>query len=438
MMEDLLEMATKRSDQAEVYSIDEERNKVTFENAKLKDIDSTIQSGMSLRVIKNGKIGFAYIKNLIDRKAFLQDALDSLKGGAEAPAVFPTTKELPWLNTFDPSVRKVTSEMIVEECQRICDGIAGRTSGQLNLEAGVDTKTIRLLNSQGTDLTYSTSHYYIVPFMLYPGSYSAIYRAFVGKGFERTPDDVPSHILNLFTASEKAAKPRAGRMKVLFLPENLYVLLWRLKSATSGKMLYQNQSPLADKVGQKIFDEKLTILDDPLNDEFPGARACDDEGTCCRLLPLLEKGILRNYYYDLFYAKKLHAEPTGHGYKSAMWGGETVSLKPVPSLQHLLIEPGELTFAEMIKSMDRGVIVGQALGAHSGNIPNGDYSIGLSPGLYVEGGEIVGHMKDTMVAGNIYNTLRNVISIENMQHHGSGGRYPAILVDDVNVATRGG
>ena len=86
--------------------------------------------------------------------------------------------------------------------------------------------------------------------------------------------------------------------------------------------------------------------------------------------------------------------------------------------------------------MDRGIILGQALGAHSGNIQNGDYSIGLSPGLYVEAGEIVGHVKDAMVSGNIYETLRNVISIEKRQHYGSGGRYPAIMVDDVNVATK--
>lgn len=47
-----------------------------------------------------------------------------------------------------------------------------------------------------------------------------------------------------------------------------------------------------------------------------------------------------------------------------------------------------------------------ALGAHSGNIPNGDFSIGLSPGLYVENGEIVGHVKDSMVAGNIYEVMK--------------------------------
>jgi PmbA protein len=65
-------------------------------------------------------------------------------------------------------------------------------------------------------------------------------------------------------------------------------------------------------------------------------------------------------------------------------------------------------------------------------------SIGLPPGLYIEGGEIVGHVKDAMVAGNIYETLKNVISIENTQHFGSGGRYPAVLVGDVNLATRRG
>ena len=120
-----------------------------------------------------------------------------------------------------------------------------------------------------------------------------------------------------------------------------------------------------------------------------------------------------------------------------MWGGETISHKPEPSLQHLLIEPGDLTFGEMIKSIDRGIIVGEALGAHSGNIPNGDYSIGLSPGLYVERGEIVGHVKDAMVAGNIYETLKNVVSIEDAQHFGPSGRYPAILIDNVNVTVKG-
>ena len=437
-MEKLIEMAREVSDQTEVFSIDEKQNRVSFENAKLKNINASIQSGMSLRIIKEDKVGFAYTKNLLDRDGFVRNALDCLKGGAEAPADFPTTKAVHSLSTYDPSIDSVTTETMVEECQRICDKFAGKTSAQLNLYAGLSTKTIGLLNSQGTDLTCKTSYYYIAPIVLYPGSYSSIYRTFVRKSFEKTPEDILAHILNTFVASEKEVKPMAGRMKVLFLPESLHVLMWRLQSATNGKMLHQKQSPLAGKIGAKIFDENLTILDNPLNEEVPGARAFDDEGTPCSALPLVEKGVLKNYYYDLFYAKKLKAEPTGHGYKSAMGGQDTVSLKPGPSLEHLYIEPGDLTLAEMIGTMDRGFLVGQTLGAHSGNIPNGDFSIGLSPGIYVENGEIVGHVKDAMVAGNIYKTLRNVIAIEDTQHFSSGGRFPAILVDDVNVATKRG
>jgi PmbA protein len=438
MMDKLLDAASKVSDQAEVFSLEERENGFSYENGKLKDIDSSLQSGMSLRIIKDEKVGFACTKNLLDREGFLQNALDSLKGGAEAPAGFPITTAVPSLNTFDPSIESLTGNEIVEECQRICDRLAGRTVGQVNLRAERITRRIRLLNSRGTDLVCNTSYYHLVPIVLYPGSYAHIHRHLIWKSFRTIPDDILDHIVRLFAASEKEAKPRSGRMNVLFLPETLYVLMWRLQSATSGRMLYQKESPLIGKIGERMFDEKLTIRDEPLNDGFPGARAFDDEATPCRSLPIVEKGVLKNYYYDLFYAKKLGAPPTGHGYKRAMWGGETISLKPEPSLGHLLIEPGDLTLEAMIRSIHRGIIVGGALGAHTGNIPNGDYSIGLSPGLSVEGGEIAGHVKDAMVAGNIYETLKHVIAIENTHHAGPVGRYPAILFDDVNVATKRG
>ncbi len=84
--------------------------------------------------------------------------------------------------------------------------------------------------------------------------------------------------------------------------------------------------------------------------------------------------------------------------------------------------------------MDRGVILYGALGAHSGNILNGDLSVGLSPGLYVENGRVVGRVKDGMVAGNIYDMLSRTIAVENASHYtGSMYENPAILLDDISV-----
>jgi len=86
--------------------------------------------------------------------------------------------------------------------------------------------------------------------------------------------------------------------------------------------------------------------------------------------------------------------------------------------------------------MEKGIVIAGVMGAHSGNILNGDFSIGLSPGLYVENGEIRGHVKDAMVAGNIFETMNHVLELENTLHPASGGMFPAILFDQVSVATK--
>jgi len=120
--------------------------------------------------------------------------------------------------------------------------------------------------------------------------------------------------------------------------------------------------------------------------------------------------------------------PTGNGFRS-----DTTN-QPAPALEHLTILPGDKSFAELIGMMNKGIIVGGAMGAHSGNILNGDYSIGLAPGIYVENGAIVGRVKDAMMAGNVYETMRNVVAIEDTVGSTLMGRFPAILFDDVKVA----
>lgn len=435
-VEKLLEMAQRVADQAEIFFIQDEADGASFENARLKDIESKDQSGISLRIIKDDKVGFAYTKNLLDRQEFLQNTLNSLKGGVEAPLGFSLTRDVPSLNTYDASIESLSNSTLVEECSRVCERLVPRTTGQVNLSASRGMARRRLINSRGTDLTAKSSYYSLNVEILYPGSYSAIHRPLVSKKFDKAPDRYIHFLLDLYNRSLPEVTVPTGRMKVLFLPETLYALIWRLESATNGRSVYQKVSPLIDKIGENIFDEKLTIDDDPLDDRLPGARAFDDEGTACRSLSIVSRGVLKNFYYDLFYARKMKASPTGHGYKSAMWGGETVSFKPAPSLAHLCIRPGERSLDALLGVMDKGVVVAGVMGAHSGNILNGDFSVGLSPGLYVERGEIRGHLKDAMVAGNIFEVMQKVIAMEDTLHPTYGGTFPAILFDDVSVATK--
>jgi PmbA protein len=218
---------------------------------------------------------------------------------------------------------------------------------------------------------------------------------------------------------------------VLLLPEFVYALLWRLDVGTNARNVYEKASPLTGRVGERVLSDKLTITDKPLDDRLPGARAFDDEGTPCRDLTLFERGVLRSFYNDRFYARKTGTEPTGHGFRG------DVTTRPMPSLTHLSMAPGEHSLAELLKLMGRGVIVAGLMGAHSGNILNGDYSIGLSPGLWVEDGTIVGVVKDAMVAGNVYEDLKNVVGVGDTARVAFSGHFPALLLDNVSFTARG-
>jgi PmbA protein len=429
-MEQLFEMVKKVSDKAEIYSMDTRADSVSFENAHLKDIESRMQSGVSLRIMKNDILGFAYTRNLINRGELIQNALDSLKGGVDGVFDFPCTRDLPSLNTYDTSIENLSTPAMVEECRRVCELLSQKTEGQLNVSSHRSVSRVRIMNSSGTDLSLKSSAYILNTQILYPYSYSSIHRPLISKAFEKAPDEYLSYLTDIYNRSIKEVVPEGIKTNVLFLPETAYVLMWRLQSATNGQSIYQNVSPIADKIGEKIFDEKLSIFNEPSDDSLPGARSFDDEGIPCRRFPLIEKGVLKNFYYDLYFAQKLKTPPTGHGFKSSL------SSKPVPSLNHLSISPGNTPFSGLVRSIDKGIIIAGALGAHSGNIPNGDFSVGISPGLYVEKGEIVGHVKDAMAAGNIYDILRNIVERENMLHPSSGGNFPSLLFDNITVTVK--
>ena len=246
-MERLFEMAKKVSDQTEIYSITGRVDGVSFENAHLKDIESSMQSGLSLRIIKDGKLGFAYTKNIIHREEFIQNALDSLKGEVEGLFKFPLTRDVLSLDTYDSSIETLRNLEITDECGRVCELLSQRTKGQLNLSAHRSISNMRMINSSGTDLSLKSSVYFLSVQILYPYSYASLHRTLISKAFEKAPDIYLDYLVDTYNRSMKEVTPDSGKMKVLFLPETVYVLMWRLQSAASGVSIYQDISPLAGK-----------------------------------------------------------------------------------------------------------------------------------------------------------------------------------------------
>jgi len=436
-MEKLLKLAAEQDYQAEIFSKTSRENGISMQNGLLQDIESNFRAGLSLRIIRDGKLGFAYTKNLKDRQTLLQDAIDSMTGGVPAPFSFPKTDGLADLDNYSSAIEEVSNTQVATEVIRVSDFLRRQTSGEVHIDAGVSTDTIRLLNTSGTDVSTRYSEYGIRAGISFPGSAAGISRYIMAKDFEKMPDEVITDVLETFAAAEPVVQPAGGNMQVMFMPGSMHTLTWRIAAGLNAKQIHEKISPLTGRLGEKIWSDKLTIYDDPTDCRFPASRPFDDEGVPCSRFSLVDQGVLTSIYADLNYAGKMNISPTGHGFRSGMWGGDATALKPIPALSRMIIQPGEQSMAEMLKQIDRGILLYGALGPHSGNIDHGDFSVGASPGLYVENGKITGQVKDAMVAGNIYEMFNNLLAVGNKLYPVHGGQSPALLFGDVSVATRG-
>ncbi|MFC1851601.1 TldD/PmbA family protein [candidate division CSSED10-310 bacterium] len=427
-MEKLLEQAKRVSEQAEVYESKVEEHSVTMENGKLQDIESKYLTIINLRIIKDGKLGFAYGCDFTQRQDLLHNALKFLYGGIEAPYKFPCSQALPEFNTYDPAIETINSRDMSAECDRIFDYLSSRTTAEINIYATTRSEKIRILNSHNTDLFDRSSSYTVDCEVVYPGSAASMWRTFSSKRFEEIPVPLTHELSQLYSLSVPVVQPSSDKMQILFMPNSLDTINWRIMNATNAESIYKKFSPLTNKLEQKIFDQQVTVYDDPNNDLYPRARAFDDEGVACAPLTIVENGILKNFYNNLFFAQKLDMPATGHGYKADQ------SRKPYPTLSHMHLKPGKKSFKALVAAIKRGIILEYAMGLHCGNIAHGDFSVGIGTGLFVENGIIVGRVKDAMVAGNIYETLNQVIHIEDRFHLGS--QMPAILCDGVSVSIK--
>ncbi len=436
-MKKLLETASKVSEQAEVYSIRTDSSALEMRNGTPTDLSASIQSGFAIRLLKDGRIGTAYTKNLLDREELVENALDSLKGNVKAGFSFPASVDIPGSQAPDDSIAEMGYHDLHKHSERVLDHLKGKIEGQIDVHSGRGITDLEIINTSGLDVSSKTSFMYTFTSLLFPNTETSVHKIFLSRKPADFPKGELDNLMNMYNAGLPEVEISTGRMKVVFMPDAMYTLIWRLSAAASGKSFYNKVSPLQNRRGEQIVSEKFSLYGDPTDPDDVSQTYFDDEGVPTGKNTIIDKGVFKNIILNLDYAEKLNEKPAGNGFRGGMWGGETISLLPAPSLHCCRISPGSISLEEMIASIDKGVIILGVLGAHSGNILNGDFSVGLNPGYYVENGEIRGRVKDGMAAGNAYEILMNIEHVENTLHDSiTGGKYPAILINNVNVAAK--
>ena len=425
----VIDLANKKGVKAEVYYASSQDTPIEFANNRLKSLETKASEGIALRVIADGKLGFASSSDLTR----LSDLVDAAIATAEIgdPVEFDFSQDVDYAEAKS-DYRSPKTDKLVEVGEDLISKVH-----QYNPDILVD---VSFHSRSGVEKLATTSNVYTEQ---HSQSVSAVLSGNLVRGedflqayaYEVTGDREPDYqavlqkLIQKYQRADGSAKISSGTYPVLFTPSAASSTMGRMFGTIfSGQSIVQKASPLTDKLGEKIADDRLTVYEDPTI----GISACkfDDEGVPTSKKNLIDKGIVERFYWDRRWAARGGTESSGNGFR----GGIS---RPGPSLANVCIAPGSTSVEDLIAGMDEGIIVDRVLGAGQSNVLAGEFSVNIDLGYKVEKGKIVGRVKDTMVAGNIFEAFSNLVDLSDRPEWvGGSSLIPHILFAKLGVAAR--
>lgn len=413
MIERLLELAAGRAESADAIARRVERTGLEFESGRLKAASTSEESGVGLRVLREGRVGVAG-STAGDAAALLERALASAELGELVPLAFPTVATVPTVVTHDATAAQADLTRLVAFGQELVERLS-RDGCQVNVSIERAAGETTVANSAGARVTYPETTVAIGADVrrIAGDDVLMVYDQWSGAGLPQAADidAMVAHLTQRLDHARTIVASPEGSLPVVFTPSGLAAIVLPLEQALSGKSVVQGVSPLAGRIGEQAFDKGVSLIDDPLLPGRPSSRPVDDEGVVSRRLPLVEQGAVRAFIYDLETAARAKTTSTGHGRRS-IFG------KPRADYSNLIFGPPGNNHAPrtthhglgggLLAGMKDGLIVDDLIGVGQGNVIGGAFSHPVALAYRVQNGQITGRVKDAAVAGNVYELLKKI------------------------------
>ncbi len=430
---DIFSQLKKQAEQVEVLSLQNEKTTVEYEANQLKTCTVAETKGTAVRVIRKGRLGFAASSDDTAMDKLAANALESATFGDKALFSFPDPKPAPIVRTFDKAVADLPIARLVEIGREMLDlilPVEPDARCHISLERSLVSASIR--NQKGMDVSFKTSPLSLgLEIDRIEGDDMLILEDQLGTTvWEKDYLAFTRRLMDKLKKAKFITSIKPGRMPVLFAPAGILALGLPLSRGLNGKEVYKGTSPMVGKIGEKLFDEKVTIIDDGTIDGKFASASYDDEGIPRRRNMLIEKGVLKSFIYDLKTAAQSGVESTGNASRQLF-------SPPEPSFTNFVIQPGQTPLKDILAGIDEGILVENLLGLGQGNIISGAFSNPLALAFKIERGEIIGRVKDVSIAGNVYELLKNVAAVsQEVQWVYNTFYAPYVLLPEMNVMTK--
>ena len=426
-------------EQVEVVTVHGKETEIRVYQGEIESFTAAESQGVGIRVVQDGRQGMAYAGSLDSDvlNETLEEARDNASFGTpdEFQAIAePDGVESVSLDLLDPSLANFANEekiamaidlerSILQADTRIIGVESTDYVDSINTSAIVTSTGIRRANQEGGCYVAASSL----------ASDGVDTQTGFGYSVGRSPANLDIGKASA-DATERATrllgakKTESGRMTVILDPYVTAQFLGIIGSTLSGEALLKGRSLFADRDGDQVAPNFLTLIDDPTDIDAFTATEADGEGLASRKNTLIDQGSLCGFLHNTYTARALGTASTGSAVRSynSSPGAGPLALKLIP---------GECSQSELIEQVGEGILIQGVAGLHSGVNPvSGDFSAGAE-GLMIRQGDLAEPVREVTVASTLQRMLLDIQNIGNdLERLPMKSSGVSIVVDDIMVS----
>jgi PmbA protein len=433
---DVAVAAAEGDEQLEAYAEEHTSSKVEAYRGEVEGLSFSESRGVGVRVIVEGRLGFAYAADPSIEEARTTVARARENAALATPDehnVLPDPEPIEPLDGLfsDALARLGTAEKvpIALEMERAATTSDPRVRKTDTVQYGDAVGRIVIASTTGVRAGYEgTGCWAVVVTLAEEGEETQTGFSFqIARSLEDLDTAaVAAEAVQRAARMLGAAKPATDRVPVLLDPFAASSFLGVLSGALSAEAVQKQRSLFAELVGERVGSEAVTLVDDGRLLEGPAAEPFDGEGVPSGRTELLTAGVLNGFLHDTYTAHRGGTRSTANatrGYRSTPGVGTT----------NLYVEPGERSFEELLRQADGGVLIQDVSGVHSGANPiSGEFSVGAT-GLRISGGELGEPVREMTIASTIPEMLRGIVAVGSDLRWFSSIGVPSILVGEMTL-----
>lgn len=433
-------------DECEITNVKKKIITVRITDSEIVEIKENFGSDFGIRLIQDGKIAAVQTTNEKEMEKSIDEGLRSLAN--LKPREF--WKGLPYKNhhrplkgTFDKELEQISGSKVIDIAQSMINSTSNNKVDTITGSLNIVSEDYELRNSNGLDCKEKAT--YISGIINAESEHGKIPVSGIGHDSGRTlanfdTEQIGDDAKIMCIESINPQKIDSGTYSIIFEPYSVGELLaFVVASNFNFKTFSEKKSCFSNDFEEDIAVKEFTMIDDPHASEGIGTKSIDDEGVETRKNNLIEKGIFKNTFSNLFDSYKEGNKSTGNGLRIGSPLGRSSEPIPISAPHNLKIDSGNSSQEDMIKNTRHGLLVGRLWYTYAINPIRGDFSCTARSGIrIIENGKIKGPCKSVRIIHNLPIMLKDISEIGNksrnvIQWASLPSIAPSIKVENISV-----